>query len=195
MRGRHQPTVARTGPANGHSDARVGVEAVKLGGHVELDQVPLTQAAKARDAMDGLVVDADAGHPGEAVVDLRSRASTSPPEDAPRDRIKLPSCHAWLDRTPHHPQRLGHNAARRPQRGKLLGGLDRHGVSVREARTRYLVVSGEVASRDARRVRRIALAARRFTRPPRGSRGLAARRPDWLAHLWLGCLRRRSVLF
>jgi len=162
MRTRHQSTVARTSPANGHRDARIGVETVKLRGHVELHQIPLAQAAGAGDAMSGLVVDADAGHPGKAVVELRSRPRTSPPEDGPSDRIKLARPHARPDRTPHHPQRLGHYAPSRPQRRKLLDGLDRHESSVREARTRCLIAPVE----DPRILLRDPSARRRLLKSP-----------------------------
>ena len=48
LRGGHQPLLAGLGPADGDRAAGVGVEAVELGGHVELDQLALAQAARGR---------------------------------------------------------------------------------------------------------------------------------------------------
>ncbi len=66
---------------DGHRDARVGVETVKLGGHVELDQIAAAQSPLARDSMDSLIVDANAVGPWKAVIQLRTRTRPSLPEN------------------------------------------------------------------------------------------------------------------
>jgi hypothetical protein len=58
--------------ADWYRDARVGVEPVEFCGHIELDQIPLPEAALSRDPVDGFVVDADAVDAGKAVVELGS---------------------------------------------------------------------------------------------------------------------------
>ena len=67
--------------------AGVGVEAVELRGDVELDEVAAAQAPPAGDAVHRLVVDADAGRAGKAVVELRARAGAGARE-LPRGRSR-----------------------------------------------------------------------------------------------------------
>src|SRR5439155_4379590 len=68
---------------------RVGVVAVELGGDVDLDQVPRTQSAVPRDAVDGLVVDADAVGAGEVVDEHRRRAGPEAREDGRANGVEL----------------------------------------------------------------------------------------------------------
>ena len=74
LRGGDEPRSRPAHAADGTVTAGVGVEAVELGGDVELDELALAQAARAGDAVDRLVVDADAGRAGEVVVEPRAGA-------------------------------------------------------------------------------------------------------------------------
>ena len=67
LRGGGEPLLARARRApTGDGAAGVGVEAVELGGDVELDQLALAQAARARDAVHALVVDEMQTVPGKS---------------------------------------------------------------------------------------------------------------------------------
>ena len=81
-----QPLLARADAADRHGAAGVGVVAVELGGHVQLDQLALAQPARAGDAVHGLVVDGDADRAGEVVVQPRARARAVVGEDVARRR-------------------------------------------------------------------------------------------------------------
>ena len=88
-RGGGQAVGRGPGAPDGHGDAGIGVEAVELRGDVELDQVALAQPPGPGDAVDRLVVDADAGGAGEAVGELGRRASAGTAEDPRGDRVEL----------------------------------------------------------------------------------------------------------
>jgi ribosome-associated protein len=113
-------------PPDPHRDARVGVVAVELRGDVELDEIALAQPPGTRDAVDRLVVDADAGGAGKAVGELGRRARAGATEDPGGDGVELAGGDARPDGAPHRPQDLGHDPAGGAQPGKLLGRLDRH---------------------------------------------------------------------
>src|SRR6202044_130451 len=68
--------------------ARVCVEAIQLRGDIELDEIAAAQPALAGNAVDRLVVDADAIDPGEVVVELGTRARPGASEYAAADLVQ-----------------------------------------------------------------------------------------------------------
>ena len=115
-------------PADRDRAAGVGVEAVELGGDVELDELALAQAARAGDAVHALVVDRDADRAGEVVVEDRARAGAVAGEDLGGDVVQLAGADAGADAAGELAQRLGDDAARGAQRGELLRVVDGHPV-------------------------------------------------------------------
>ena len=111
-----------------HGAAGVGVEAVELGGDVELDQLALAQPAGAGDAVDALVVDGDADGPGEVVVQLRAGARAVAGEDGEGDLVELGGGHAGTDAARHLTDRLRDDAAGGAQGGQLIRVIDGHPV-------------------------------------------------------------------
>ena len=117
-------------PAHGDRDAGVGVEPVELRRHVELDQVAVLEATASGDPVHRLVVDADAGGAGKAVVELGAGARTRALEHTLRNRVQLGRGDAGGNGEAHRAQRVGDHAPRRLEGSELLGGLDRHGRSI-----------------------------------------------------------------
>ena len=127
---RRRRAAARAGATRPTGDraAGVGVEAVELGGDVELDQLALAQPARAGDAVDALVVDGDADGAGEVVVEPRAGAGAVAGEDLRGDLVELAGGHARADAAGQLAQRLGDDAARGAQRGQLIRVVDGHPV-------------------------------------------------------------------
>jgi hypothetical protein len=122
--------------ADRQRDAGVGVVAVELGRDVELDDVAVAQAARAGDAVDGLVVDADADRAGEVVGQDRAGARAVTGEDARGDVVQLARGDARPDVAAQLAQRGGDDGAGALQSGKVGRCLDRHGSSMAAARRR-----------------------------------------------------------
>ncbi len=111
------------GLADGDRAARVGVEAVELGGDVELDQLALTQPPWARDAVDGLVADRDADRAREVVVQLRPGAGAVRGEDAGGGSVELTGRDAGADELAQLAQRLGDDLAGRSPGQRAPSGV------------------------------------------------------------------------
>ena len=120
-RRRDEPLRARRHGADRHRDAGVGVVAVELGRDVELHELALLQPPRAGDPVDRLVVDADAGHAGEVVGQLRRGARAVAREHAGGDRVELGGRHARAHARGHRAQRLGDDAPGGLQALQLIG--------------------------------------------------------------------------
>src|ERR1700733_9158047 len=70
--GGHQAVRRRPDSPDRYRDTRVGIEPIQLRGHVQLDEIAKAKSTPAGDAVNGLVVDADAIHAGKAVIKLRA---------------------------------------------------------------------------------------------------------------------------
>ena len=126
--GCREPLLASAHLSDADRAAGVGVEAVQLGRDVELDELPVAQAAVGRDAVDALVVDRDAGHAGEVVVELRARAGAVGGEHTRGDVVELARGDARPDAAAHLADRLGDHAACRLEGGKVLRVVYGHPV-------------------------------------------------------------------
>jgi hypothetical protein len=165
--GAHEPCRLRADLADGDGAAGVGVEAVELGGDVELDEVAAAQDALAGDAVDGLVIDADARRAGKVVVQPRARAGACARELARGDRVELGGRDPGPHGTAHGADRLCDDRAGGVQRVELLGGIGGHLLSVaarmhRAARYSLPGTPAHAARQDLR--------ARRVARERCGSR-------------------------
>ena len=123
---RHEPARSRRGGPDRHGDAGVGVEAVELGGDVELDEVAAAQAPAAGHAVHRLVVDADEDLARGVVDELRRRPRAVAREHPARDGIELGGGDPRLDAPAQLAQHDGDHVARPSQPFQLFLGLDRH---------------------------------------------------------------------
>ena len=128
LRGGGEPLLARAHAADRDRAAGVGVEAVELGGDVELDQLALAQPARAGDPVHALVVDRDADGAGEVVVEHRAGAGAVACEDLGGDRVEVGRGDAGAHAPLEFAQRLGDYEARRAQCRELVWVVDGHPV-------------------------------------------------------------------
>ena len=154
--------------------AGVGVVAVELGGDVELDQLAVAQAARARDAVDALVVDGDADRAGEVVGQRRGGAGAVGGEDPGGDVVEL----LRRDRraAPGAPSPGSPRRPRGPRRAERPAHQGRRWTPCHPHRSMSSATfSPAVARRRARAHDRFTGPRRQRCRPPRGLRGLRGR--------------------
>jgi len=89
--------------AGGHDfrSSRVGEVAAQFGGDVDVQHVAGPDHPVARDAVRGLLVDADAGRAREAIGKPRRRAGAVAFEEPPADGVQLARGHAGLRGVEH----------------------------------------------------------------------------------------------
>jgi hypothetical protein len=124
-RGGEAPDLRRDA-ADRHRDRGVGVEAVELGGDVELHELARAQSPGARDAVHRLVVDADADRPREPVDERGGGAGAVAGEHLRGMGVELGGGDARAHAPGHLPQRRRDSPPGATQRGELLRGVDRH---------------------------------------------------------------------
>lgn len=127
---------AGAGAADRDGDARVRVEPVELCGDVKLHEVAFTKPSSAGNAMDRLVIDADAGDAPEAVLKLRPGARARMPMASRLDlSIRLGGIHSAefrVERTWRRPDQVVAapvdllSVRFRPSLGRYRGGRKRY---------------------------------------------------------------------